>query len=163
MSRRSASGAGIPTRSDGTYTLQSEATDGAALQAFSAGVTIIVENSAPTTDIVVPSSSGTSVSGTQVPLDATASANVRVNKVQYYLTGGSLDNAIIATASPTDYGWLASWNSTTVPNGTYTLQSEASDGAGHVALRDPGGPGRLGVARPGGGPGSVHPHGWIAQ
>ena len=33
---------------------------------------------------------------------------------------------MIATATPTIYGWLAAWNTTTVPNGTYTLQSVAS-------------------------------------
>ena len=52
------------------------------------------------------------------------------DQVQFHLTGGSLNNALIATATPTYYGSLASWNSTTVPNGTYTLQSEASDAAG---------------------------------
>jgi hypothetical protein len=35
---------------------------------------------------------------------------------------------VIATATPTYYGWLAQWNTTTVPNGTYTLQSVASYG-----------------------------------
>ena len=32
------------------------------------------------------------------------------------------------------FGWLAAWDSTTVPDGTYTLQSEAYDGAGLQAL-----------------------------
>ena len=32
----------------------------------------------------------------------------------------------VATGAPTLYGWLAVWNTTTVPNGTYTLQSVAS-------------------------------------
>jgi hypothetical protein len=59
---------------------------------------------------------------------------VGVNQVQFHLTGGSLNNALIATATPTYYGWLASWNSTTVPDGTYTLQSEASDGAGNQGV-----------------------------
>ena len=40
---------------------------------------------------------------------------------------------MIATATPTYYGWLALWNSTGVPNGTYTLQSVASySGSGGV-------------------------------
>ena len=42
-----------------------------------------------------------------------------------------------ATASLTEYGWVASWNSTTVPNGTYTLQSLASYG-GEVSGTSPG-------------------------
>ena len=118
---------------DGTYTLQSEAYDGAGLQALSAGRTVVVENSPPATSVLIPSS-GASVSGTQVVLDAAASPNVGVTKVEFHLTGGSLNNALIATATPTYYGWLASWNSTTVPNGTYTLQSDASDGAGYQGV-----------------------------
>jgi hypothetical protein len=34
----------------------------------------------------------------------------------------------------TCFGWLASWNSTTALDGTYTLQSEASDVAGNQGL-----------------------------
>ena len=118
---------------DGTYTLQAEAYDGAGLHGFSAGVTVVVENTPPSTSVLIPSS-GTSVSGTQMTLDASATPNVGVNQVQFRLTGGSLDNALIATATPTFYGWLAQWNSATVPNGTYTLQSEASDGAGYQGV-----------------------------
>ncbi len=114
---------------DGTYTLQAEASDGAGFEGVSKGVTVVVENTSPTTSIVLPSN-GASVSGSQVVLDAGATLNVGVNKVQFTLTGGSLDNALIATATASPYGWIALWNSTTVPNGTYTLGSEASDGAG---------------------------------
>jgi hypothetical protein len=46
-----------------------------------------------------------------------------VTGVQYELTGESLNDTVVATATPTIYGWLATWNSTTVANGTYTLQS----------------------------------------
>ena len=34
------------------------------------------------------------------------------------------------TASPTLCGWLAQWNTTTVPNGTYTVHSVASYAGG---------------------------------
>ena len=37
---------------------------------------------------------------------------------------------MICTATLTYYGWLCSWNTTTVPNGSYTLVSEASNSAG---------------------------------
>ena len=66
-------------------------------------------------------------------LDATASDNVAVTKVEFHLSGGSLSDQLIATAVPTSYGWLASWNATTVPNGTYSLQSVAFDAAGNSA------------------------------
>lgn len=69
--------------------------------------------------MILPSN-GASVSGSQ-NLDASASSGV--TGVQYELTGESLNDTVVATATPTIYGWLATWNSTTVANGTYTLQS----------------------------------------
>ncbi len=76
----------------------------------------------PTTTVVLPAS-GATVSGTQY-LDATASSGTTA--VRYELSGGTLTNDVIATATPTLYGWLASWNTTSVPNGSYSLQSVAS-------------------------------------
>ena len=73
-------------------------------------------------------SSGATQSGTAALLDASASANV--TSVKYELTGGTLTDQLIATATPTYYGWLAQWNTTTVPNGTYTLQSVAAYSGG---------------------------------
>ena len=35
----------------------------------------------------------------------------------------NLSDDVIATGTPTLYGWLAGWNTTGVANGTYTLQS----------------------------------------
>jgi hypothetical protein len=121
---------------DGTYTLKSVAYNTSGTQAYSAGVTIIVENSPPATSVLIPSN-GASVAGTQVLLDAGAAANVGVTKVEFHLTGGSLNNALVATATPTMYGWLVNWDSTTVPDGTYTLQSDAYDGAGNVGVSPP--------------------------
>ena len=110
---------------NGTYTLQSVASSGG-LKGTSPGITITVDNPPPTTTVVLPSNDAT-LSGNQ-HLDATASPGV--TKVQYEVTGGSLSDAVIATATPTIYGWLAAWNTTTVPNGTYTLQSVASYAGG---------------------------------
>ena len=110
---------------NGTYTLQSVATSGG-LTGTSPGVTVTVNNANPTTTVVLPSNNAM-LSGNQY-LDAGASPGV--TKVQYELSGGSLSNAVIATATPTIYGWLAAWNTTTVLNGTYTLQSVASYAGG---------------------------------
>jgi hypothetical protein len=77
----------------------------------------------PSTAVVVPST-GATVSGTQVVLDASVSAGV--TQVKFELTGGTLNDWVIATATPTIYGWIALWNSTTVVSGTYTLQSVAT-------------------------------------
>ncbi len=78
----------------------------------------------PTTSIVLPSNNAT-LSGNQY-LDAVTSP--AVSKVTYEVTGGTLNDAVIGTGTRTLYGWLAAWNTTTVPNGAYTLQSVASSG-----------------------------------
>ena len=76
------------------------------------------------TQVVVPSN-GSSVSGT-TELDATATPGVTVSGVQFELSGGSLSDQVVGTASPTLYGWIAEWDTSAVPNGTYTLQSVAT-------------------------------------
>jgi hypothetical protein len=78
---------------------------------------------APSTTVVIPASGGT-LSGISQVLDAAASPGV--TQVKYEITGGTLNDSVIATATPTIYGWLALWNTTGVANGTYTLQSVAS-------------------------------------
>jgi hypothetical protein len=121
---------GVP---GGTYTLQSLVTDNDADTAYSTGVSITVDNTPPTTAVVVPAT-GADLGGTST-LDATASASygVKVAKVQFVLTGGSYTKSVIGTATPTLYGYLYSWNTTGVPGGTYTLQSLATDAAGNTA------------------------------
>ena len=116
----------------GTYTLQSVVQDAAGNVAFSPGVTITVHNT-PTTTVLVPSK-GASVSGSKVLLDASASDVEGVTKVTFHLTGGSLHNAFIGTATPTVYGWMLYWNSTTVPDGTYRLHSTAYDAVGDTGV-----------------------------
>lgn len=77
----------------------------------------------PSTFVGIPSNNAI-VSGTSQVLDAGASSGV--TRVQYEISGGTLTDSAIATATPTIYGWLAKWNTTTVANGTYTLQSVAT-------------------------------------
>jgi hypothetical protein len=69
----------------------------------------------------------TTVSGSKY-LDASASSGV--TGVTYELSGNGLSDDVVATGTPTLYGWLAGWNTTTVPNGTYTLDSVASYSGG---------------------------------
>ncbi len=122
---------GVP---GGTYTLQSLVTDEDGNTAYSPGITITVDNTPPTTAVLIPSN-GTAVSGTSAVLDATASASygVDIAKVQFVLTGGAFSRSVIGTAVPTLYGYLYGWNTTSVPGGTYTLQSLATDAAGNTA------------------------------
>jgi hypothetical protein len=76
------------------------------------------------TQVLVPSN-GSSLSGTTV-LDASASPGYSVTGVQFELSGGGISDQVVGTATPTLYGWIAQWDTTTVANGTYTLQSVAT-------------------------------------
>ncbi len=119
------------TLPNGSYTVQSIASDTAGNSGSSVGVPITVDNPPPTTSVVIPSSGGTTVSGTTV-LDASAADAGGVAKVQFALTGGTLNQTVVGTATPTLYGYLLVLNTTTVPNGPYTLQSVATDSVGNT-------------------------------
>jgi hypothetical protein len=94
---------------------------------------VLLLRHSPSTTILVPSN-GATLTGTAV-LDAIASGDSSITKVEFRLSGGTLNRALIGTATPTFYGWINnSWNSSSVPNGTYTLQSEAYDFAGNSAF-----------------------------
>jgi lysophospholipase L1-like esterase len=118
---------------NGTYTLQSVATNSVGNVGLSSGVQVTIANAPPKTTVIIPSSSGSTLSGTSL-FDATASDAGGVAKVQFALTGGSLNQTVVGTAVPTLYGYLFELNTTTVPNGTYTLQSVASDAAGNAGF-----------------------------
>ncbi len=119
---------GIP---GGTYTLESLVTDDLANTASSAPITITVDNTAPVTKVLVPST-GADLSGSAVlDADGSASYGVGITKVQFTLSGGSYNKTVIGTAVASYAGYIALWNTTTVPGGTYTLQSLATDGAGN--------------------------------
>ena len=108
---------------NGSYALLSEAFNASA-SAFSAGVSITVNNSPPPTTSVLVPANGASLSGTAATLDASAS---NATSVEFWLFGGSYGytGKMIGTATSTAYGWVYSWNTTTVPNGSYALLSEA--------------------------------------
>jgi hypothetical protein len=113
---------------NGNYTLVSEAS-GSGGSIFSGGVAVTVTNNVPPTTTVLIPSQGATVSGTAATLDASAS---NATSVEFLLFGGSFGyNApILCTATLTQYGWLCAWKTTTVPNGSYTLVSEASGSGG---------------------------------
>jgi hypothetical protein len=66
------------------------------------------------------------VSGT-VTLSATASDNVGVTQVQFYV-----DNSTRELATVTTSPYSTSWNTTTVTNGVHTVKAVASDAAGNT-------------------------------
>jgi hypothetical protein len=118
---------------NGTYTLQSVASYADGRTGTNSGLPITVDNPPPTTAVGLPAN-GAILSGGQW-LDASATPGV--TQVQYELTGGTLNNAVVATATSTIVGWLAGWLTATVPNGTYTLQSVASYAGGVTGTSAP--------------------------
>ena len=111
---------------NGTYTLHSVASYSGGVSGTSPPVAVTIDNPPPTTTVVLPANN-TTLSGSEY-LDATASSGV--TGVTYELSGNGLSDDVVATGTPTLYGWLAGWNTTTVPNGTYTLHSVASYSGG---------------------------------
>ena len=80
-----------------------------------------------TTSVLIPSN-GATLSGS-TSLDASAA---NATSVEFRLFGGSYGYAgpVVCTATLTYFGWLCSWNTTTVPNGPYNLLSEAFNSGG---------------------------------
>ena len=85
----------------------------------------------PRTSIVLPAN-GATVSGSTW-LDATATAHNAIKSVVFEVSGGSLSDDVVASGTATIYGYLGDWDTTDVPNGTYTLQSVATDATGQSA------------------------------
>ncbi len=83
-----------------------------------------VQTPPPSTTVLLPSN-GATQSGDEF-LDASASPSPNVTKVVFVLTGGAVGRRVISGSSPTLYGWIGAWNTATVPDGTYVLQSVAS-------------------------------------
>ena len=121
---------------NGTYTLHSVASYPGGITATSVGVSVSVENGALGTQVLVPSA-GATLSGTAAVLDAAAAGTADVTRVQFVVTGGSLSNQVVGTAVATLYGWIAEWNTTTVANGAYTIESVATEAGGTTAMSAP--------------------------
>jgi uncharacterized protein len=81
--------------------------------------------SPPTTTVLAPTS-GATESGTFY-MDAAASSPVGLATVTFEITGGALSDEVVSTATPTLYGWIGEWNTSSFPNGTYVVQSVATD------------------------------------
>jgi outer membrane protein assembly factor BamB len=90
-----------------------------------------LEKIPPTTAIVVPSD-GATLAGTTAQLDASASDDVQVSRVEFHLTASNSRETLIGLATPTTFGWVYFWNTKSVPNGSYTLNSVATDPAGNI-------------------------------
>jgi hypothetical protein len=90
-------------------------------------------NRAASTDLftaVVKPKTGATLSGVSFVDAQATSDNAPVTRVELQITGGPLHSQLIGTATKTSVGWLTGWNTKTVGNGIYQLQSVCYDAAG---------------------------------
>ena len=106
------------------FVIAAALTLGAALSALPAQM---AGAQSPSTSVLVPSS-GATLSGSTY-LDASAS---NATNVEFMLFGGTYGYRaqVVCTATLTYYGWLCSWNTSFVPNGSYALLSYAFEAGG---------------------------------
>ena len=111
---------------NGSFELVSKAS-GSGGTSFSSGIGITVKNPPPVTSVLIPSSGATLSGSTDLDASATDAASV-----WFLLFGGiyGFSGSVLCTATPSLYGWLCDWNTTTVPNGSYVLVSEAFNSSG---------------------------------
>jgi hypothetical protein len=93
-----------------------------------------VTDPSPSTEVLLPGN-GATLQGS-VWLDAGASSPTGILSVGFRLFGGSI-NEVIATGVATRYGWISGFDSTGVPNGTYSLESELTDINGNITTSSP--------------------------
>jgi hypothetical protein len=114
------------TAAAGSHTLTARARDGAGNSTMSAAVTVTVETvdtTAPSVSITAPAA-GSTVSGI-VAVDASASDNVGVAGVQFFIDGAA--HGVEDTSAP----YSTMWDSTTASAGSHTLTARARDAAGN--------------------------------
>jgi hypothetical protein len=126
----------LGTLPEGVYTLTSVAHFGS-VTVSSAPTTFRIDRTKPTTAVIVPATNGATLRGANGVLDASASDNVGVTRVEFRLNGGTVQNRTIGTATLTYFGWISIWDTTTAPNGTYNLRSVAFDAAGNSQASAP--------------------------
>ncbi|WP_224981916.1 Ig-like domain-containing protein [Geomonas agri] len=109
----------------GSYTLMTKAYDAAGNIGQSQSVTVNVANdlTAPSVSLTSPGNNMT-VSGS-VNIAASATDNVGVSRVEFYL-----NNALLSATNMSPYAYT--WDSKSVANGVYTLTAKAYDAAGNL-------------------------------
>jgi hypothetical protein len=85
---------------------------------------------------VLQPTDGARVSGVTV-LDAGVTSTAGIVKVQFEVTGNGLDSVPVGTARITVAGWISVWNTITVPNGYYKVQSVLYRSGGRVSASSP--------------------------
>jgi len=86
----------------------------------------------PYVNLVVLAPEDEAVVTGKVPVDTRFLEGTSGSTVQFRITGGRLDDALIGIGQQTIYGRAFRWNSETVPNGVYELQSVATTPHGEI-------------------------------
>jgi len=89
-------------------------------------LTLVTSDTTPPNATISQPTAGATVSGITT-LAATATDNVLVKNVQFYIDGVSFGSFL--TTPP----YTTTWNTTSVPNGTHTIMAKASDSSGNTA------------------------------
>ncbi len=109
---------------DKSYSFAVTAYNASGVESSFSNIVSITEQSPPTVAITSPADA-VSVSGT-VLISVTASDNVGVTKVEFYVNG-------VLKATDTGAPHAYSWDTSSVASGTYTLMAKAYDAAGNVS------------------------------
>ncbi|HBG07876.1 MAG: hypothetical protein A2075_18895 [Geobacteraceae bacterium GWC2_58_44] len=110
---------------NGSHTLSVKAYDEAGHIGHSSKVAVNVMNDTVAPVLSIASSVKTGPTGQSLTISASASDNVAVTKVEFYLNG-----AVAATSTSTPYDFYP--NSATMANGAYTVTAKAYDAAGNA-------------------------------
>ncbi|MGB8328235.1 MAG: Ig-like domain-containing protein [Steroidobacteraceae bacterium] len=105
-------------------------TGGSVIRATSFTLTVVPDTVAPSVSLTAPLH-GAVVAGITTAVAATASDNVGVAGVQFFLNGSALGAEI--TTSP----YAITWDTTVVPNGSYALTAAARDTSNNFATSSP--------------------------
>jgi mannosyltransferase len=97
---------------------------------FDGSTLLMYRSTQPSTAVLSPSR-GATLRGSAAGLIAVAGSYwYLVSKVQFVLSGGEYDKTVVGVTTISRAGWILLWNTTSVPNGTYRLQSLATNGFG---------------------------------
>ncbi len=118
------------TIANGNHTLTAIARDAAGNRATSAGVIVTANNDTQSPTVIITEPVAGIVTGT-VSISASASDNVGISGVQFFLDGITLGTEDIAAP------YSVSWNTTITVGGHHTLTAIARDAAGNTTISPP--------------------------
>lgn len=133
--------------SNGSHNLQTKAYDLAGNVGESTLITVNVDNTiptptpnpvlpdttAPTVSIIYPSDGSTVTRNSQVTIQASATDNVKVSKVEFYIGSGSKPKCIDTSPDPNTTIYTCLWKVGAKTGTNYTIKAQAYDPSGNPA------------------------------